>query len=213
MFGDKLREIRLARNVSQKQLADVLYISQQAIAKWESNRSSPNPEMINKLADYFGVSVDYLLGREEIKKSPEGDTLFSQHPEIFRPKMRKVPLLGKVACGQPIYSPSFDDGFALINDDIPADFALVAKGDSMTGVGIHDGDVVFFREQDMVDNGQIAAVFVDDEVTLKRVVYYREKNKLILYSENPAFEPLVYIGSELDEIIIIGRAIAQLRKL
>ena len=63
MFGDKLREIRLAANVSQKQLADALYISQQAIAKWESNRSSPNPEMINKLADYFGVTADYLLDR------------------------------------------------------------------------------------------------------------------------------------------------------
>ena len=88
MFGDKLREIRLARNVSQKQLADVLYISQQAIAKWESNRSSPNPEMINKLADYFGVSVDYLLGREEIKKSPEGDTDY--HPHLTEKDERDI---------------------------------------------------------------------------------------------------------------------------
>ena len=97
--------------------------------------------------------------------------------------------------------------------DIPADFALEAQGESMSGIGIHSGDVIFFVAADIVDNGEIAAVVVGEEVTLKRVYYYPNNNKLILNSENPAFEPLVYIGSELDEIRIIGRAIAQLRKL
>lgn len=209
----KLKELRISRGIQQKDLAAALNIGANTLSQYESEKREPDFDMLNRIADYFGVSVDYILGREEIKKSPEGDTLFSQHPEIFRPKMRKVPLLGKTACGEPIYSPNFDNGFALLNSDIPADFALEAQGESMSGVGIHSGDVIFFVAADMVDNGQIAAVVVGEEVTLKRVYYYPNNNKLILNSENPAFEPLVYIGSELDEIRIIGRAIAQLRKL
>ncbi len=127
--------------------------------------------------------------------------------------MRKVPLLGKTACGEPIYSPSFEDGFALLNSETEADFALEAQGESMAGVGIHTGDVVFFLAQEEVDNGQLAAVFVGGEVTLKRVYYYPDKNKLVLSSENPEFEPLVYIGAELDEIRIIGRAVVHLRMI
>ena len=216
-FQERFAEAAGEINVTQ--LADKLGISKQSVSAYLNGTRRPKQLTVSAIAQILRVDPAWLMGYDVEKYPPELsnqtalDALVSQHPEIFRPKMRKVPLLGKVACGQPIYSPNFDDGFALINDDIPADFALVAKGDSMTGVGIHDGDVVFFREQDMVDNGQIAAVFVDDEVTLKRVVYYREKNKLILYSENPAFEPLVYLGEELDHIHIIGRAIAQLRKL
>ena len=83
----------------------------------------------------------------------------------------------------------------------------------MTGAGIQSGDIVFFVAQETVDNGQIAAVFIDEEVTLKRVYYYKEKNKLILQPENPAYEPLVYVGEELNSIRIIGRAVAHLRRL
>ena len=209
----KLKELRISRGIQQKDLAAALSIGANTLSQYESGKREPDFDMLNRIADYFGVSVDYILGREEIKKSPEGDTLFSQHPEIFRPKMRKVPLLGKTACGEPIYSPNFDNGFALLNSDIPADFALEAQGESMSGIGIHSGDVIFFVAADIVDNGEIAAVVVGEEVTLKRVYYYPDKNKLILSSENPAFEPLVYIGSELDEIRIVGRAVAQLRKL
>ena len=209
--SDIIKTRRAELNLTLEDIGKYVGVGKSTVKKWESGQiENMRRDKIALLANILQVDPAAFItdGDPAIEKD-----LVSQHPEIFRPKMRKVPLLGKVACGQPIYSPNFDDGFALINDDIPADFALIAKGDSMTGVGINDGDVVFFREQDMVDNGQIAAVFVDDEVTLKRVVYYREKNKLILYSENPTFEPLVYIGEELDHIHIIGRAIAQLRKL
>lgn len=209
--SDIIKTRRAELNLTLEDIGKYVGVGKSTVKKWESGQiENMRRDKIALLANILQVDPAVFITDED--SAIEKD-LLSQHPEIFRPKMRKVPLLGKVACGQPIYSPSFDDGFALINDDIPADFALIAKGDSMTGVGIRDGDVVFFREQDMVDNGQIAAVFVDDEVTLKRVVYYREKNKLILYSENPTFEPLVYIGEELDHIHIIGRAVAHLRKL
>ena len=92
--------------------------------------------------------------------------------------------------------------------DINADFCLKAKGDSMTGARIMDGDIVFIKETPIVNNGDIAAVVIGDEATLKRVYFYPEKGKLVLQAENPKYEPLVYVGEELNEIRILGKAIA-----
>ena len=78
----------------------------------------------------------------------------------------------------------------------------------MIGARIHDGDIVFIRAQDSVDNGQIAAVIINDEATLKRVYYFPEESKLVLSPENPSFAPLVYVGEELNSIKIIGKAVA-----
>ena len=92
--------------------------------------------------------------------------------------------------------------------DIDADFCLRAKGDSMIGARIMDGDIVFIRNQPMVDNGEIAAVIIDDEATLKRVYYDRDAGKLMLVPENPKYSPLMYVGEELNNIRILGKAVA-----
>ncbi len=211
---ERLKQLRLDRSLYQKDIAAYLGVDRTTYVKYENGSSEPSNEILSKIADYFDVTVDYLLGREEIKKAADNiDSLLAKHPQLFRPKMRKVPILGGVACGEPIYSPNLDEEFALINEDINADFALVAKGDSMINAGINDGDVIYLQAQDMVDNGQIAAVIIGEEVTLKRVYYYRERNKLVLQPENPTYEPLVYTDYELDEIRILGRAVAQLRKI
>lgn len=78
----------------------------------------------------------------------------------------------------------------------------------MTGARIMDGDIVFCRQQDMVNNGEIAVVLIADEATLKRVYYYPDKKKLVLQAENPKYEPFVYIAEELDQIRILGKAVA-----
>lgn len=96
----------------------------------------------------------------------------------------------------------------LLKTDIRADFCLRACGDSMINARIYDGDIVFIREQPMVEKGEIAAVIINDEATLKRVYYYPEQNKIILNPENPAYEPFVYVGEELNSIRILGKAIA-----
>ena len=95
-----------------------------------------------------------------------------------------------------------------VGENIDADFCLRAVGDSMIGARIYDSDIVFIRKQTMVENGEIAAVVIDGEATLKRVYYFPEKAKLILSPENPKYEPLVFLGAELDEIQILGRAVA-----
>ena len=132
----------------------------------------------------------------------------AQHNNIFPIKTKQIPLLGEIACGQPIYAAEDRESYVMAGTDINADFCLVAKGDSMTGARILDGDIVFIRKQDMVDNGEIAAVVIGDEATLKRVNYYPEKNLLILKAENPLYPDQIYAEDQLDTVKVLGKAVA-----
>jgi len=122
--------------------------------------------------------------------------------------MRSFPLLGDIACGKPIIADGKYDTYAAAGFEDRVSFALRCKGDSMINARILDGDIVFIREQDMVRNGEIAAVVIGEEATLKRVYFYPNEDKMILVSENPAYPPLSYEGAALDEIRILGKAVA-----
>ena len=159
-------------------------------------------DTLKKIAEYFSVSIDYLLG---------GDVAL---PKNVRPiDVKRFPMLGEISCGKPIFATENHETYIDASADIHADFCLTAKGDSMIGARIHDGDVVFIKSMPMVENGQIAAVIIDDEATLKRWYYYPEKSKLVLTPENPAFEPLVYVGDELDSVHCLGLAVSFMSKL
>ena len=119
-----------------------------------------------------------------------------------------IGVLGDIACGKPIMANEEKELYVEAGANISADFCLRAKGDSMIGARIYDGDIVFIKKQEMVDNGEIAAVIIEDEATLKRVNYFPEKNLLILKAENSKYEDLVYTGEQLDHIIILGKAVA-----
>ena len=112
---------------------------------------------------------------------------------------------GEIACGEPIYANREYETYVEASADIDADFCLRAKGDSMINARIFDGDVVFIKSQPDVENGEIAAVRIGDEVTLKRV--YKYTNRIELRAENPLYSPLNYEGAELNEIQIIGKAV------
>ena len=130
------------------------------------------------------------------------------HADLLPLSRRAVPLVGHIACGEPILAEEEFCGYELAGGDVDADFCLRAKGDSMIGARIHDGDIVFVRRQESVENGEIAVVIIDDEATLKRVYYDRAKGKLILTPENPRYAPLSFEGEELSRIKILGRAVA-----
>ena len=164
--------------------------------------------------------MDYLLGKsdhksksawlEDIDNSIDLDILRSQvkFENLFPIERKRYPLIGAIACGKPITANEEIELYIEAGAEIDADFCLRAEGDSMTGARIYDGDIIFIRKQSMVDNGEIAAVIIDDEATLKRVNYYPDKNLLILKAENPKYEDLVYTGEQLDHIIILGKAVA-----
>ena len=121
-------------------------------------------------------------------------------------RTKKIPILGEIACGQPIYCDREYDSYIETDSDIQADFALIAKGDSMINARIQNGDIVFVRSQPMVENGEIAAVCIDDEATLKRV--YISEETVTLVAENPAYQPIVYNLKNSPNIRILGKAIA-----
>lgn len=122
-------------------------------------------------------------------------------------------MLGKIACGEPIFADEEHETYVEIDESYGADFCLTAQGDSMINAGIENGDTVLIREAPIVDNGEIAAVIIDDEATLKRVYYYKGENKLVLQAENPRYSPFVYLNEELETIRIIGKAVAVIKRL
>lgn len=200
-----LRNLRNAKNYSQQKLANLIGVSRSTIAMWETGASQPDNDTLSRLADFFGVSVDYLLGREN--NIAKQDSL-PEYSNIFRIEKKRYPLLGDIACGKPLFADEDHESFVLAGSAVDADFCLRAKGDSMTGARIYDGDIVFIKEMPVVENGDIAAVVIGDDATLKRVYYYPEKKKLVLNAENPRYEPFVFVEEELNEIRILGKAVA-----
>ena len=200
---NRIKELRQERKITQSVLANYLGVAQNTLSYWEQGKYDIDNESLNKIADYFNVSVDYLLGRSNAPANPIDPFSFANIQPI---KKHRIPLLGEIACGEPIFADEDFEGF--IESDIEADFALRCSGDSMTGARIMDGDIVLIKKQDMVENGQIAAVIIENEATLKRVMYFKEKNTLILKPENPRYEDLIYTNDELNQIRILGKAVA-----
>lgn len=202
-FSEKLKALRKEKKITQEKLASVVGVERSSIGKYESTNIMPSLDVLNRIANYFEVSVDYLIDNQNsFSVSNIGIK------NVFPIEKKKIPLLGEIACGKPIFANEERESYVISGTDINADFCLKARGDSMIGARILNGDIVFIKKTDMVNNGEIAAVIIDDEATLKRVYYYPEKGKLVLNAENPKYEPLVYVGDELNQIHILGKAVA-----
>ncbi len=202
MLRERLKECRGDLGLSQAQVAKELFVSQQAYAKWENGDSTPNPETMKQLADLFDVSTDYLIGRIDTKEIG----LAKAPDNIYKIEKRKIPVLGTIAAGTPTFAEQNFEYYVQVGAEIQADFCLQVKGDSMINARIQDGDLVFIRQQPTVNDGEIAAVLIDDEATLKRV--YINENNITLVAENPAYKPLVYQGEEMNNVRILGKAVA-----
>ena len=189
------------------EFAKLIGCSKSAIGMYETGQRKPKYEILESIADTFNVDMNYLLGKSDTERL-ENFTLSSQFSNLFLIEKKKIPLLGDIACGKQIYADEDRESYVIAGTNVNADFCLRAKGDSMIGARILDGDVVFIQKADIVNNGEIAAVIIEDEATLKRVYYYPESQKLVLNAENPKYEPLVYVDSELEQIHILGKAVA-----
>lgn len=204
----RIKEVRKSKKITAKELAVNVNVAESTMSLYENGKREPDYKTLLNIAQYLDVSVDYLLGKES------DATADYQLPSNVRPiTTKRFPMLGEIACGEPIFANENHEAYIDASADIQADFCLTAKGDSMIGARIHDGDVVFIKSQPMVNNGEIAAVIIDDEATLKRWYYYPEKGKLVLNPENPAYEPLVYVGEELNTIRCLGKAVCFMSNL
>ena len=202
IFSENLRKQIEMRGLTQKEVADGIGESVQTVSAWACAKSLPRMGKIQRLADYFGVEKSDL-----IDEKPEAPSLPS-YPNILPIKTRKIPLLGEIACGQPIFCTEDRESYVEAGTDVRADFCLKARGDSMVGARILDGDLVFIQRDAELENGQIFAVAIDDEATLKRVYYDSKSQVLQLMAENSKYAPLIYTGETLDHVHILGKAVA-----
>ena len=193
-------------NVNNKELAAILNVSESTVGKWILKKSTPRMGVIEKIANYFNIEKSDLI-ENKLK-----NTNLSQIPGIkMIKKFVNVPILGEIACGEPIFCQENYDGFFQIDEDLDRpDFCLTANGDSMIDVGINDGDLVFMRETPVVENGKIAAVLIDDTVTLKR--FYKNDNEVILQPENKSYSPIIIREGDGQNIRILGEMIGMYSK-
>ncbi len=195
MLKDNLRALRRERGLTLLELGERIGTSKQTIQRYECGIIDNIPkEKIEALARALGVTPARLMG-------------WDATDETLPLEYKKLPMLGEIACGEPIFASEEHGVYAAVGSDVEADFCLTAHGNSMIGARICDGDIVFIRAQSTVNNGEIAAVIIGDDATLKRVYYYPEEGKLVLMPENVDYAPLVYQGTELEGVKIIGRAV------
>lgn len=211
-LGQFVSEWRKKNGVTVRELAERAGLTSGYISIVENERSYrtgrpvvPSIVTMRKLAQGMGMSIDELLanldGRQRISLVPEN--------ALPLPHTVKHPLLGNIACGEPITATENVDEMVDVAEDIHCDFVLRCKGDSMIGARIHDGDLVYIREQPDVENGQIAAVLIDGsetEATLKRV--YKSGNTISLNPDNPNYQPIIFSSEDAGKVRILGLAVA-----
>lgn len=194
MLADTIKEIRKKNYLNQAAFAKMIGVTQSAVSQWENDLTRPNSYQLEAIAKAFNISVDQLLKTEN---------------DIYiRIKKASVPILGSIHGGKQVMPDTEPDGYADLPDGANADFALRCVGDSMSPL-ILDGDLVLIRQQPDVEEGQIAAVNIDGETTLKHV--YHQKDGLLLISENSKYKPIYAPFSPDKEILIHGLAVGYTR--
>ena len=203
IFGNNLAFYLERSGKTQKEVADIVGVAPSTVHAWLQGSRYPRMDKVELLAELFGIRKTDL-----IEAPGQMSDLLTAIPNLLPLRVQKLPLLGEIACGEPLLAEEHIEIYVAAGDDLHADFCLRAKGDSMIGARIHDGDIVFVRKQDTVEDGEIAAVLIDGEATLKRVYYDREQGILSLYAENPRFRTMHFSGPRLDQIRILGKAVA-----
>ena len=187
-FKDILKDLRIKNNLTQEELAEKVGLKKAAIYKYENGiNDNPSRQLISGLARALNTSPAYLVGWTD--ENPVSN--------------RTVPLIGQIACGLPILANENIEDYFSIDNSIKADFCLRARGDSMIDEGIYPGDIVFIRKQETLENGEIGAVIIENEATLKR--FYKTDGQVILQPANNAYQPIVL---DHGNVHIAGKLVA-----
>lgn len=200
VFANNLQKYMDLQNIDRYKLCKDLEFKYSTVSEWLAAKKYPRIDKIEMLANYFGILKSDLIERREASGS-----IYSYDNILPLPGMKKVPLVGTIPCGEPILAVENIECDVDMPENIKADFALRCKGDSMIDAHIYDGDIVYINQQPIVENGEIAAVLVGEEATLKR--FYRNDDTVTLMPCNPRYTPFVYTGEQLNNIRILGKAV------
>lgn len=195
-FGIEISRMLNDRKISRKELANQTGIPYTTLTDWINGKTKPKEEKIEKIASFFGVTVDELNGRPN---------------NVFAiDSWKNIPILGNIACGSPILANENIDGFQAIPSNlVPQDnvFGLKCKGDSMEPT-IKNGALVIIHQQPTIEDNEIAAVLINDSATLKRVKHV--DNTILLLPDNQKYSPIVL--NENDDNRILGKMILQINQ-
>ena len=201
--GERLKVRRKQVGLSAESIAEKIGVSPATIYRYEKGDIEKVPvDTVAELAKILHCSPSYLMGWDDTP-TPQPQPI----PKGLQPmpKMKLLPKLGSIACGAPTYAEGTREGLTETPDYIDADYTLTCKGESMIGAGIKDGDTVYIRQQSIVENGQIAAVCIDEDTTLKKVYLYPDM--LVLRPCNDAFPEIVLHKEEMNSAQILGLAV------
>lgn len=198
IFSENLMRLLDEKGATQSELAKFIGVSNTAINNYVKGYNMPRMDKVDDICRFFGVSRSELI---------EPNIDLSSIPDVILPvRMKKIPILGEIACGEPIFAEENYEGFFLLDKNLPeADFILTAKGDSMIEANIHSGDLVFLRVTQDVENGTIAAVLIEDDATLKRV--NKSDGTLILQPCNNKYPPIIITEEDHKNVRILGEMV------
>lgn len=200
ILGLRMKERRKSLGIKIDKLAEMTGLSRATLYRYEKSSDNVPFVFVPGLAKALHCSVGYLMGWE--------DDVNSIADGILPIEGHEVPMLGEISCGKPIVANEEHEKMAGLFNGIEADFALKCRGDSMINARIHDGDIVFLKKVDGFTNGDIVAVVIDDETTLKRIYMDHINSICTLVPENPLYPTIRYQGEEIDHIRVIGKVVA-----
>lgn len=202
---ERIRARRIELGLTVEELAKKMgYKDKSSISKIENGKADIPQSKVIAFARALNTTTAYLMGIDTAKER--------SIPAGFQPlpKRDRIPRVGQIACGTPILAEENVEAYDEVPSDWHADFTLLCQGDSMEPK-IKDSDIVAIHSQPMVENGQIAAVLIDGEATLKRVFLFDDH--IELRAENPTFPTILRIGEDMNTITIEGKAVGLCRKL
>lgn len=214
-LGDLVHKYRDDHGLNMQDFADLCGLSKAYISILERNHNPksgkppiPSLETIKAISAALGLDFNDVIDALDSDQEVSLTSAIPPYKNILPlPKTYQVPLVGTIACGQPILAVEEAEETVSVPEWIAADFALRRKGDSMINARIFDGDIVYIREQPEVENGQIAAVRIDEEATLKKVYYSPDSDRIILRACNPMYGDMVFAGETLNQIQVLGLAV------
>ena len=208
-FASRLSQALEARGMKAADLSKKTKVAEGTLSCYINGRYEAKQNRVQVFAEALDVNPAWLMGYDVPMEAERSQPAPAPRPipKGFEPmpKMKKIPLVGSIACGTPILAQQNIEKIVDVPENIRCDFSLTCHGDSMEGAGIHDRDVVYIRIQPEVENGEIAAVRIGEEATLKRVYY--QNGTLTLMPANAAYAPMVYTGPELNDVQIEGKAV------
>lgn len=205
-IGNRIAERRSQLGLTMDDVAQKIGVAKSTIQRYEKGQIQKiKLPVIESIAAALSVNPDWIIGNTD---DPQQKQVYNS-PILPLPRMKRWKVIGGAACGAPIYK-EIEDETVLAPADIDADRVFRCIGDSMIGAHIFDGDLVFVKTGEYVEDGRIAVVRIGEEYSLKRI--FRGENYLELRSENPKYPPIIIRG-EQENAEIIGKAVQFLSRV